>query len=407
MDIFIDLACLCVSVCVCLCVPYCSIMRSFVDANNTTAVSFSSFLFFLCQPCSPDVAVTASLVSQVEIADVFPPTADCHGAATCCTNLTIEAPSESATANPIWTEPTFSDERNVTFINRTSLSGSSFNITLPGAAPTEVRISAFDPSGNEGLCRFFVTVLDVTNPNCTCPRSRTYDLPSSATDGIYHADPASLVPTNMHDNSGVVRADVISPVFRVGATPIVQVVRDSSNNFVTCRYTITVQDLTPPVVSGCKNQIFTVTNRGTGEEITQPIALPTATDNSGNVTTQFLDETGHVVAVDSGQLHVTLSADVSTLVPLTFMATDASGLNTTCDFNITVRNVLTDPLSTSGSTSSSSSSLLPIIIGAVSGGAALIIVVIIVLYVRAARRRKMPHDFAGLLEQIYGTEVGM
>ena len=363
---------------------------------------------------------------SLTITDITPPSLTCD-TGNCCTNITVQVVNLASTVVN-WNEPLFADYTHLTSTHNYS---SEFPITLPGTTPTEVRITAYDDAGNKALCRFFVTVSDVAPPTATCPTPQVYTLNDTATDGRVIVPPSALIPPSMQDNSGEALFEDISQLFPNGfpinTTTISQHVYDRSNNSITCRYTVTVLDFSPPrLIRPCENQIYAVTGKSRGEVIHLNISVPAASDNSGYFSESVesysplasVNLTSNVGSSNLRDLQLQLSSSSDmTVYSFRYSATDASSLTQSCNFTVSVQNSISgsggsgsgsdsSSSSSGASSSSSSSALLPIIIGAVVGGVILLAILLVFIYIRKSRRKRVPHDFAGLLDQIYGAESG-
>jgi len=112
---------------------------------------------------------------------------------------------------------------------------------------TTVTCSASDTRGNTASTSFVVNVRDTTAPTITTPSSITLNATSS--NGAvfnYNASAVDLV-----DGSVVVNCSKASGTnFSIASTVVTCNSVDSHNNLATKSFTVTVQDITPPVISG-------------------------------------------------------------------------------------------------------------------------------------------------------------
>ena len=263
----------------------------------------------------------------------------------------------TATANTtvtvVSTPPTISCPGNITLANTTGLCGRAVTYTtVPGGTPaptltytftgattasgsgdgsgsffnkgtTTVTVTATNACGNSS-CSFTVTINDTEAPAITCPAPVTVSCASA----VPAANIASVIAT---DNCpGVVvthRGDVISSQTCANRFIITRTYRatDAANNFTECTQTITVNDVTPPVIT-CPAALTV----SCASAVPAPnTALVTATDNcAGAVTITFISD------VISNQ-----TCANRYLVTRTYRATDVCGNFADCTQTITVNDV--------------------------------------------------------------------
>ncbi|XP_038069011.1 mucin-17-like isoform X20 [Patiria miniata] len=181
----------------------------------------------------------------------------------------ITLPLGATIAN--WTEPTATDDSgSPPSVLKSHAPGASF---LEGN--TNVTYTFTDGVGNQAVCAFLVTVtFDVTRPVVSgCPDDIT--LPLGATIANWTEPTAT-------DDSGsppsVLKSHVPGASFLEGNTNVTYTFTDGVENQAVCAFLVTVTfDLTPPVVSGCPDNI-TLPLGATVANWTEP----TATDDSGS-----------------------------------------------------------------------------------------------------------------------------
>ncbi|XP_041454248.1 mucin-17-like isoform X7 [Lytechinus variegatus] len=241
----------------------------------------------------------------------------------CPDNINIAIPIGSTGVAVTWTEPTATDNSGVvpTFTS-TSSPGDVF-----GVGTTQVSYTFTDGSGNNAFCIFTVSIsatTDNVDPVITgCPDNINIAIPIGSTGvAVTWTEPTAT------DNSGVVPTftSTSSPgdVFGVGTTQVSYTFTDGSGNNAFCVFTVTISaisDNTEPVITGCPDDISVVAPSGsTGVAITWP--EPTASDDSGPITTESTSSPG-----DSFNIGMTT-------VSYTF--TDDSGNFAICSFSVTV-----------------------------------------------------------------------
>ncbi len=168
-----------------------------------------------------------------------------------------------------------------------------------------VTINADD--GNGGTCSKMVnvTVVDVTDPVITCPANATLNANASC-QATYSGPPATAT-----DNCSVsvTSAPPLPAGFTgLGGNVIAYTATDGSGNDVSCNQTVTVQDVTPPVI----------TLNGANPQ-TLECALSTYNELGATVTDNCDASPSLVINADAVDVSMTGS------YPVTYDATDASG----------------------------------------------------------------------------------
>ncbi|XP_072024978.1 uncharacterized protein [Amphiura filiformis] len=211
-------------------------------------------------------------------------------------------------------------------------SGNFFNANPP---TTTVTVTARDPSGNQAICQFTVTVTptgpvpDTTRPNVNCPQNQQATFPQGQ-GGTVVTYPAATATDN---SGGFVQLSYSTPsgnFFNANppTTTVTVTARDPSGNQATCQFTVTVTpavvDRIPPVVICPQNQQATASQGAGGAVVTYPQA--TATDNSGGA-----------VQLTYGNPSGTFFSLGQTVVAVT--GRDPSGNVGQCTFTVTVSSV--------------------------------------------------------------------
>ena len=203
-----------------------------------------------------------------------------------------------------------------------------------------VILTATDESGNTNTIACDVTVEDTTNPDISeCPSNQILDNTESNCFVLAEWDVPSITDNCTIDaiefaGSGVNIITVGNEAFGafpVGTTEVTLTATDQSNNESTCTFSIIVNDIEAPIITNCPTSDFIV-------EIDEGLCtadvsygIITASDNCSGVT--FTAISGHGVSGDIFEAGTTT---------VSFLATDASGLTSTCEFVVTV-NDMTPP----------------------------------------------------------------
>ncbi len=229
---------------------------------------------------------------------------------TCPASITLACPGVATYANA-----TATDNCSGVTVVRTSGPASGSNFTN---GTTSVTFTATDGSGNTAACSFNVTVSDLTPPSITCPASITQSC----------AGPVSFANATATDNCGnVTVAQTSGPAsgssFPTGTTGVSFTATDGSGNTAACSFSVSIQDLTPPVIT-CPASIIA--------PCPGPVtfANATATDNCGLAA---------VVQTSGPASGSTFSNGTTTI---SFSAVDGSGNTAACTFSVGVSD-LTPP----------------------------------------------------------------
>jgi gliding motility-associated-like protein len=242
----------------------------------------------------------------------------------CPSNIVVNA-NGSCQATVNWTPPTASDNcPGVVTLTTTKNPGTIFEL-----GTTPVTYTATDAAGRTSTCTFNVTVQDVTNPVITgCPSNIVVNANASC-----QATVNWTAPTASDNCPGIV---TLTPtknpgtIFNLGTTTVTYTATDAAGRTSTCSFTVTVQDNTAPVITGCPSDI--VVNANGSCQATVNWTEPTASDNCpGVVTLTTTKNPGTIFGLGT--------------TPVTYTATDAAGRTSTCSFNVTVQDV-TNPVIT-------------------------------------------------------------
>ncbi|XP_063960800.1 mucin-17-like [Lytechinus pictus] len=241
----------------------------------------------------------------------------------CPSAIEASVPFGSTGTTVTWTEPIALDNSGSATVVASQTSGTFFSV---GA--TTVVYTATDPSGNFETCSFVVTVsepVDVTPPelqNCPTGISATVNPGSSFA-------VVTWTPPTATDNLGtpVVLSNFPSgSSFPIGTTTVTYTAVDGNGNDASCSFDVVVTNgatNAAPVVTFCPNNGAVYFTAPEGSSINVDFAPPTATDDSGSVTTTSTNEPGDEFAL--GQHTVT------------YTFSDAQGLTASCTFSFEVQ----------------------------------------------------------------------
>ncbi|MEM9479358.1 MAG: HYR domain-containing protein [Verrucomicrobiota bacterium] len=194
--------------------------------------------------------------------------------------------------------------------------------TCHDVGPNTVTLTVFDESGNQDSCMATVTVVDDTPPVAIC-QNITVQLGSSGSVTITGFD----VDGGSTDNCSIASINVSPDSFNctnLGPNNVTLTVIDASGNSSNCTATVTVEDVTDPVIT-CPADTTVECDADMSPAST---GFATAVDNcTANLTITFQDLT-------------TPSTGSNFTITRTWTATDASGNSASCDQMITVQDTM-------------------------------------------------------------------
>lgn len=239
----------------------------------------------------------------------------------CPSSILVNNNPGSCSAVVSWIAPSATDNcAGLTLAQTAGLpNGSAFPVGV-----TTVTYTATDAVGNTSLCSFTVTVIDNQLPVFTsCPA----DIVVNNTPGSCTAVVNWIAPSAIDNCSGAVitlTAGLPSgSSFPVGTTLVTFTATDASGNMANCSFTVTVNDVQPPVFVSCPGNITVNNDPGNCSAIVNWVA-PSATDNCSGVTVT------QTAGLPNGSV---FPLGVTNIV---YTATDASGLSVACSFSVTV-----------------------------------------------------------------------
>jgi hypothetical protein len=290
------------------------------DTLITSPTTFYTTTTIQCRALGGyDLLCTCEWTVSVE-ADTTPPTV------TCPPDLTTDC--ASSTDPPDTGEATCSDDCGDCTVSYS-------DSVLPGGTPGSYVITrtwvATDECSNQSTCDQTITVTDTTPPTITCPDPITgiecaSDVPAPAGDSDEFVDLGGSVSDNcgpvavMHvgdQSDGQTCPETITRTYRA---------TDAAGNTTDCTQVITVDDLTPPVVTGCPDNI---------------IVPPTSGDCTEGWA-DWTDDLDGLEAIDNCDGELTPVADHSPgwfpvgTTTVRYTATDTCGNEGYCEFTVTV-----------------------------------------------------------------------
>ena len=250
--------------------------------------------------------------ATIIVVDVTPP-----DITTCATNRTINAGANCQAAIPdLTTQVVASDACSGVTITQSPEAG-----TPVGLGNTVVTLTVKDAANNQATCQATITVVDVTAPIITtCATNMTLNADTNCQVVIPDLT-TQVVASDVCSGVTITQSPVAGTLVGLGNHLVTLTVSDAATNQATCQATITVVDVTPPVITMCATNM-TIT-AGTNCQA----AIP--------------DLTPQVIASDCDGVTITQSPVAGTLVGLgdtvvTFTVSDAATNQATCQATITV-----------------------------------------------------------------------
>jgi hypothetical protein len=228
-----------------------------------------------------------------------------------------------------------------------TVTDSTFNVGV-----TNVTYTATDAAGNSSSCSFTVTIIDITPPNLNldscinvsdtasfnnCTKISGKINNPDYSDACWPVSTLILTWTMTGATSGSGFGTVTDSVFNVGVTTVTYKVTDPNGNFITCSFTVTIVDITPPNITIVQCiDVQEVAAADSCSKTTVTIVDPTYSDACWPVGSMILSWTMSGATIGSGfgsAAHETYNIGVTTV---TFIVTDPDGNSATCDFNVTI-----------------------------------------------------------------------
>lgn len=217
-----------------------------------------------------------------------------------------------------WTAPSATDNCGTPTLTSSHSPGATF---LAGTTP--VTYTATDIYGNTSTCSFNVVVSDETDPVFTgCPSDIIVTANASCT-----ATATWTIPTASDNCSTITVTSTHAPgaTFPLGTTPVTYTAKDATGNISTCTFNVVVNDLTPPVISGCPSSNVVVFTSASSCNANATWTAPTASDLCSGVTLTSSHSPGAMFPLGT--------------TTVTYTATDQAGNIASCSFNVLVKDV--------------------------------------------------------------------
>ncbi|MCK9613651.1 MAG: HYR domain-containing protein [Bacteroidales bacterium] len=249
----------------------------------------------------------AYCMSTVTVEDYIPPVAVCK-------NITV--PLDISGFTVITASQVNDNSYDACGIHSLTVSPQYFTCSEVGE--NNVTLTVTDVNGNVSSCTAIVTVEDITPPEAFC---QNLTMLLDATGNLTIT--ASQVDVGSFDECGIDNMEVSPTQFscdNVGANTITLTVTDMSGNSSTCNATLTVLDLTPPVVN-CQNITLELDSTGN------------ATITAADITTGSSDACGVASMIVTPNTFTCANVGTNNVL---LSVTDENGNISTCQSIVTV-----------------------------------------------------------------------
>ena len=262
-------------------------------------------------------------------------TDDAGNTNSCSFNVAAEDDTAPSLTCPSNQTPNFTSNCEFSLVDYTSLStysdfcdNSLFVTQSPGfgaiiSGTTTVTITALDDAGNDSICTFQVTPVDIEVPTVTCPADFTVSVDANCNYDIVDYRSMVVATDNCSDPVQLFQNPSTGSLSGGGTSTLITITAlDDVPNSSTCTFSITLVDDTDPVLTNCPTDHNVNLNANCQFVVADYTVAPlTATDAcGGNIT------------VGQSPLAGSLIGGVTTV---SVTATDASGNTDVCSFVVT------------------------------------------------------------------------
>ncbi len=290
------------------------------NGGGTVTVTFTA-----SDACGNDSQCTGQIIIDDTIAPTF---------VNCPADVTLN--TDDACGNtPIFSLPDATDECSVTV---TQTGGPASGTVFP-LGTTTLEFTATDECGNTDVCEYDITVVDLDNPEVSCPIGNTVKCADTGT-CVWTSDTTVAPNTGLDDCPGISITytitgatqgsgldDATGEIFNIGTSTVTYTIQDGSDNSSTCSFDVVVQDCEDPVIS-CATDLIVTCSDAAATSIDDWQSTVSGSDNCDT-------------PVDiSALLFNTVSGCGNTMAETyLFTATDEAGNTSTCLSTYTIEDI--------------------------------------------------------------------
>jgi gliding motility-associated-like protein len=263
---------------------------------------------------------TNSCIAQVTVLDTVSPTITCPG------NTTGNVDASCNYSIPDFTGTAATDNCS-TIVTQSPVAG-----TIVGVGTQTITLTATDPSGNTSSCTFDIVVSDNTAPSISCPGNQTDFFDASCQFIVPDYTGLATVNDNCDASPTVTQSPVVGST-QTGAFTVTLTATDAAGNSSNCTFDVNLSDNLNPTINCPGNQadFFDTSCQYTVPDYT---GLATVTDNCDASPT--VTQSPGIGSTQTGTFTVTLTA------------TDASGNNSSCTFDVTLSDTISPSVTCPG-----------------------------------------------------------
>ncbi|MFK8165471.1 MAG: HYR domain-containing protein [Lewinella sp.] len=207
------------------------------------------------------------------------------------------------------------------------------------ATSQDITLTVEDPSGNTISCTFNLMLQDTISPTIACPADKVENLTAAceftvpdytgeAVTDDNCTSPASITVTQMPVANTVITGQNEGDSFTVTLTA-----DDGNGNTTSCDFTVTLDDVIPPVIT-CPADSTIFVDADCTADLPNLVAVTTATDNCAEATG------GSGIVITQMPIAATEYSNDDTEVVVTLMADDGNGNTSQCQVTVTLQDTI-------------------------------------------------------------------
>lgn len=207
------------------------------------------------------------------------------------------------------------------------------------ATSQEITLTVEDPSGNTTSCTFNLLLQDTISPTITCPADKVENLTASCEFAVPDytgeavvndncTDPANITVTQVPGAGTVITGQNEGDSFMITLTA-----DDGNGNTTSCDFTVTLDDVIPPVIV-CPADPTIFVDADCNALLPDLVALTTASDNCADATG------GSGVSISQSPSATTMYSSDDTEVVVTLTANDGNGNTSQCQVTVTLQDTI-------------------------------------------------------------------